>query len=124
MNRLPIVVIEDDGMIREGLQELLELEGYEVYTAENGRRGLEQIRALNGHCFVLLDLQMPVMSGEELLESLHADPNEEIRKVPVVVLTARAASFTHERIVGFIKKPVDIDELLTVIETCGASDGG
>lgn len=120
MAKLPIVLVEDDPMIREGLQDFLEAEGYAVIAAENGREGLEAIRARNGKCFVLLDLQMPVMTGEQLLEALANEPTAAIRNAPVLVLSARAEPLTGHSIVDFMRKPINLDRLLEhVRSTCG-----
>lgn len=117
----PIVVVEDDPMIRESLQEFLELEGYRVQVAENGRIGLELIRQLGGECMVLLDLQMPEMTGEEMLDALARERTSAVRDVPVLVLSARAEGLRHERILGFLRKPIDLDQLLRwIVEKAGA----
>ncbi len=114
MKNRPIVVVEDDNAIRESLEELLLAEGYEVRTARHGREGLDLILAFGGKCLVLLDLQMPVMNGEQLLDTLAADSSPQIRATPVIVLTARGEPL-RRTVAGFIKKPLNIDELLQTI---------
>lgn len=109
--KLPILVVEDDLFIRENLQEFLESVGFQVYAAINGREGLEQIRKLGGECIVLLDLQMPVMSGEQMMEALKAEPEPAVRGVRIVVLTARGEP-VRVKTAGSLKKPVELDELL------------
>lgn len=112
----PILVVEDDGPIREGLRELLEGEGYTVATAANGREGLASIRRLGGRCLVLLDLQMPIMTGEQLLDSLVRELDPAVRGVEVLVLTARVEGLTRDGVLDVIRKPIDVDELLEKIE--------
>jgi DNA-binding response OmpR family regulator len=107
-----VIVVEDDIEIREGLRDFLEDEGYQVKTAANGAQGLELILETKGACFVLLDLQMPVMNGEQLLENLEKVQSLQDVKIPILVLSARAEPFKHTRVLGFIRKPVDLDQLL------------
>ena len=55
---------------------------------------------------------MPVMTGEQLIEALYADPDPSVREVAILVLSARAEGFSHPGIKGFVRKPVDLDDLL------------
>ena len=72
----PILVVDDDGDIRLALEMLLQYEGYEVWTARDGREALARLEseAKQGHevALVLSDLKMPGVDGLELLESLRA----------------------------------------------------
>jgi CheY-like chemotaxis protein len=58
-----ILIVEDEKDIRESLKMLLELEGYSVFTAKDGKEGLEILKNLESPCLILLDLLMPVMNG-------------------------------------------------------------
>jgi CheY-like chemotaxis protein len=113
----PILIVEDDGPIPESLQELLEGEGYAVKIAANGKEALESIRELGGRCLVLLDLQMPVMSGED---SLAREPDPAVRAVDALVLTARVEGLLRTGVRGIIRKPIDLEDLLgTIARHCG-----
>ena len=68
-----ILIIEDEHLIREGLRQFLEWEGYPVITASNGRLGLELLRQHKGASLIVVDLQMPVMTGEQFIEALRAE---------------------------------------------------
>ncbi len=82
-----ILVIEDDEFIRESLQELFELEGFDVNLAENGRVGLEKLSQKN-YCLVLLDWLMPVMGGEDFLKHLYTNENLiTYRSIPLIILS-------------------------------------
>lgn len=61
-----ILVVDDDKIIRERLQKLLVLEGYETFIAENGAEGLEVFQ-IERPAIVLLDIKMPGMDGIEVL---------------------------------------------------------
>ncbi|MEO5970088.1 MAG: response regulator [Bdellovibrionia bacterium] len=64
-----ILVVEDEESIRENFQLLLELEGYSVFTASNGKESLRILKTIEKPCLILLDLLMPVMNGMEFLEA-------------------------------------------------------
>lgn len=114
MPKKKIVVVEDDSTIRSNLRELLEIEGYQVETASHGQEGYALIERLRGNCLVLLDLQMPIMTGEQLLKKLSQDPDDSIRTVSVVILTARVEPVTFP-VSGFLRKPIDLDILLETV---------
>jgi CheY-like chemotaxis protein len=111
-----IVVIEDDTDLRETLKDLLEMEGFSVVTASNGREGLRQIEQ-NGHpCLILLDLMMPVMNGWELLEALCREKAAPLAQTPVAVVSAAANIADVERDYGCsaLKKPVSLERLFAL----------
>ncbi|MCB0329045.1 MAG: response regulator [Bdellovibrionales bacterium] len=80
-----LLVVEDDDDQREILAAILEKEGYDVVTAENGRIALEKLSKHQTQ-LVVCDLMMPVMSGEEFLKVVRA--SREHRDLPVLILTA------------------------------------
>lgn len=119
---LTVVVADDDPNIRRLVAEILREEGYRVLTAADGHQTLALIRA-RAPALVLLDLQMPLLNGWEVLDRLRA---EDIR-VPVVFLTAAyRASAEAERhdVAGFLAKPFDVDELLAVVARYAAPTDG
>lgn len=79
-----IAIIEDDAAISQMYRFKFESEGYEVETAENGELGLALIESLKPD-IILLDLMMPVMRGDEMLEKLRA--SDWGKTIKVVVLT-------------------------------------
>src|SRR5690606_28206772 len=81
-----ILVVEDDADIREVLREVLEVEGFTVRTADNGKVGLEALEEIGRPCLILLDLMMPVMNGLEFLAALRA--RSAPRSPPVVIVSA------------------------------------
>ncbi|HEY8998720.1 MAG TPA: response regulator [Candidatus Saccharimonadales bacterium] len=81
-----IAIIEDDEAISQMYRLKFEAEGYEVETAENGKLGLELIKSM-GPDIILLDLMMPVMTGEEMLAKLRQEPWG--KNVRVIILTNR-----------------------------------
>lgn len=111
-----ILIVEDDEMIRDSLKTILEVEGYRVQTAANGKLGLEALAKIQTPCLILLDLMMPVMDGWAFAEALKSDMV--LAAIPVVMVTAYADTIPDmaDRPHGVIKKPVDINLLLSTVK--------
>ncbi|MEK6707122.1 MAG: response regulator, partial [Bdellovibrionota bacterium] len=118
-----ILVVEDDRQIRETLRQWLELEGYNVVTASDGKEALDQLAVNENICLILLDLMMPVMNGWEFLEVKDKmDKSNKIKSLPVVIVTAAgdAANVSATSISGIVRKPIDLDLLMQYIKKyCG-----
>ena len=111
MRRWPyILVVDDDTDFREGLRTALEMKGYQVDEAGNGKEALERIAA-RPPLLVLLDLQMPVMNGRELLQKLRGTP--ETKDIPVVIISGFGFEWEAELMgaQGYIGKPFESAEL-------------
>lgn len=113
-SRCPVLIVEDDGDLREMMSQLLTLEGFQAATVANGREALEYLNSGARPDVILLDLMMPVMDGWEFRRRQQADPA--VSDVPVIVLSAldpaRAAAVSAD---AFLKKPLDFDRLLTLV---------
>lgn len=105
-----ILLVEDDWAVRECLRDVLELEGYMVYTAVDGKDALEGLQSAPVE-LVILDLMMPVMDGWQFLERLL--PNSP----PVIVISAahEVETLRHPSVVAAIRKPADLEDLRKVI---------
>jgi CheY-like chemotaxis protein len=114
MSGNPILVIEDDEGIRESMRDLLELEGYEVLTAENGAIGLRMMESIDAPCMILLDMMMPVMDGWQFLKALHDGTDPQRARIPVTVVSAAVDIDDVKSRFGceVMTKPVNIDCLL------------
>jgi DNA-binding NtrC family response regulator len=115
-----VLIIDDEAEIRESLQTLLELEGYEVESASTGNDGLSRAgdRPFD---LVLLDLALPDKNGLNVLAELH----ERDTQLPVIVITAygtvdNAVKATQAGAANFIQKPWDNDKLLADIRAAVA----
>lgn len=114
-----VLVVDDDFDIRDTLRELLELEGYTVQVAVNGREALDRLRNGARPGLILLDLMMPEMSGWEFRNAQLAEAPE-IANIPVLVLSATpdvARSAEQLRAAGYIRKPFDLDQLLDEVQS-------
>jgi CheY-like chemotaxis protein len=115
-----VLIVEDDLDTREMLARFLELEGYHVESAENGKRALERLESGVSACVILLDLMMPVMDGWQFRQE--QVQNAALADIPVIVVSA-AGRDRIERIDAdaYLSKPVDLDELLgCVTQFCRA----
>jgi CheY-like chemotaxis protein len=111
MRRWPyILVVDDDADFREGLRTALEMKGYQVEDAGNGKEALDRI-VDRPPLLVLLDLQMPVMNGRELLQRLRGAP--ETREIPVVIISGFGFEWEAELMgaQGYVGKPFESREL-------------
>jgi len=112
-----VLVIEDDLDIRDAIQEILQDEGYSVFTADNGVVALDVLGRIPRPGLVLLDLLMPEMDRHQFLEVLRADPR--FTSVPVVVVSAGIT--VVPAIAGHIRKPFDTEVLLKTVRRFYAS---
>jgi DNA-binding response OmpR family regulator len=115
VKRFRILVVDDEERIVHFLTTKLKASGYEVLTAGDGVKGLEQVQAQEPD-LIVLDLLMPKMSGLEMLKELRS-----FSTVPVIILTAKGAD--ADRIKGlqlgaddYLPKPFNPDELVARIE--------
>jgi DNA-binding response OmpR family regulator len=110
---VPILVVEDDPGIRQGIADFLEFEGYAVDVAVNGEEALAYLRARRPSLMVL-DLVMPVMNGPQLLERLRGEGIAV--GVPVAIMTAAMpGASTLPAADAYLSKPFDLEELLQVV---------
>jgi CheY-like chemotaxis protein len=109
-----ILIVEDDDSAREALSDCLEMEGFRVASARNGKEALDYLHSSPLPKIILLDLYMPVMTGWEFREAQKKDAA--IAKIPVVVVTAFGSGITKQIDADVIMhKPLDLDRLLSVI---------
>lgn len=113
-----ILIVEDEYSIRDILMEVLEDEGYPVTGAANGQEALTYLRCSNRlPMLILLDLNMPIMSGWEFRQALRADPT--LRQIPVVVVSASTTIAQQRRTLqadSYLAKPLDLDMLIDTVE--------
>jgi CheY-like chemotaxis protein len=116
-----VLVVDDDPDIRETLRFVLEDAGFPVHCAENGQEALQVLAGLDRPPgLILLDLMMPVMSGDEVLRTLKAA--REHAQIPVAIVTASGAPMPPLAS-SLLKKPVDLDVLLRMVQKCCLDDG-
>jgi two-component system alkaline phosphatase synthesis response regulator PhoP len=110
-----VLVVDDEPQVVFVLQFSLEAEGYQTFTAHDGREALDQVRRHHPSLMVL-DVMMPRMDGWAVLTEIAALPEQE--RPRIVMVTALAHERAHALAMGadgFVPKPFDVTELLGVL---------
>lgn len=113
-----ILIVDDKATSRELLRTVLEKQGYAVIEAGDGAEALQKVHADNPH-LILLDLQMPIRNGYEVLGELRQDAN--YATLPIIALTASAMQGDREKALaagftGYLTKPVSLAHLRNEIQ--------
>jgi len=110
-----ILVVDDEESIREFFQIMLKREGYEVFTASNGREGFDYLKK-NPVDLVISDIQMPEMSGLELLSKVKEfDPEMVVVMITAFGSTEIAVEAMKRGAYDYVQKPFKIDEVKIII---------
>jgi len=114
--KLNILIVDDEKNIREGLGSSLEMDGYNILLAENGRAGLNIVNTRDID-LVISDLKMPGVSGEELLKNISASNPT----IPVIILTGHgtiesAVNAMRDGAFDFLTKPVNLDRMSLLVK--------
>ncbi len=117
---LRILLAEDHALNKRLTTRMLEKHGHVVVAVGNGRETLE---ALNGRAFdlILMDVQMPVMSGFEATAAIRAQEREAGGHIPIIAMTAHAMTGDRERCLdagmdAYVSKPIPSGRLFSIIE--------
>ena len=110
-----ILIIDDERSIRRALREILEFEEYDVFEAENGREGLDLLKA-NQYDLVFCDIKMPLLDGLEVLEAVKKTENE----TPFIMISGHGTIETAVEAIrkgafDFIEKPLDLNRILVTL---------
>jgi len=108
-----ILIVDDKATSRELLRTILEQQGYAIVEAADGEEALQKLKEATPD-LVLLDIQIPVRNGYEVLRHIRSD--ERLAKLSVVALTASAMQGDREKALaagftGYIAKPVGLTQL-------------
>ena len=119
MSALTLLIVEDHDILREGIQLLLETEGYCVVAAMHGQDALRQMENITPD-LILSDISMPEMDGYAFYEAVRARP--EWVAIPFIFLTARGDRndvFTSRKlgVEDYLVKPIQRNELITTIRS-------
>ena len=114
-----ILLIEDNQEIRENTAEILELAMYNVYTAENGKLGVEKAIDVKPD-LIICDIMMPVLDGYGVMHAI--SKNEVLKNTPFIFLTAKTERSDIRKGMelgadDYITKPFDATELLNAIDS-------
>ena len=121
---MKILVVDDERAVRESLRRALELEGYDVELASDGREAVDRLDEVEPDA-VILDVLMPGLDGLEVCRQLRSAGN----RLPILMLTARDA--VQNRVQGldagaddYVTKPFALDELLARLRALLRRAGG
>ena len=114
---------EDNPLNREIAVEILQMNGMEVTSVENGQEALECFQASAPYAFhaILMDMQMPVMDGCEAARRIRALHRPDAQSIPIIAVTANAfvediGKTANAGMNGHISKPIDFTVLTQTLE--------
>jgi two-component system cell cycle response regulator DivK len=113
-----VLIVEDNVLNMKLFNDLLEVHGYTIFQAKTGLEAMH-IARLHKPDLILMDIQLPEVSGLEITKRLKAD--EELRSIPVVAVTAFAMQGDEEKIrqagcEGYLTKPITIAGFMRAVE--------
>ena len=117
---LRILLAEDNKVNQKLALKLLEKADHQITVANNGREAVDYCEAIEFD-IIFMDIQMPIMGGEEAVELIRAKEKKSGTHTPIVALTAHAMKGDKERYLshgmdGYVSKPIKRAELFSVIE--------
>lgn len=116
MEKLRVLIIEDDKEINDLFSQILVQNGYQTSSAFTGLEGLSKAK-MSSYDLIILDLMLPYKSGDEILREIRA-----ISAVPVIIISAKDTTRIKVDLLrlgadDYITKPFDIDEVIARVET-------
>ncbi|MBN2651861.1 MAG: response regulator [Spirochaetales bacterium] len=115
------LIVDDSLTQRMILQKVIKMSGYHdclIHQAGNGREAVEILESIIPD-IIFTDLNMPIMSGEELIEYLNS--KEKLKEIPVVVITSKDSDYTRkfldeEGAAGILIKPFSPEDMMVIIQ--------
>lgn len=109
---MPILIVDDEKDIRETLEEFFADEGFEVRTAADGAEALDLLADSELPCVVIIDLMMPVLSGNDVIDQMQQ--SQRLAPVPIIVTTSDPSRAPPG--IPVMKKPMNLQGLLSAVE--------
>ena len=114
-----ILVVEDDGDLREEIAAFIRDLGVDVQQACDGVEGLEHLANSPPPAAILLDMRMPRLDGPGFLEAIRCEPH--LADIPVVTMTGDPEAVPGGPVASRLQKPFDVEELARImVSLCGA----
>ena len=119
-----VLVVEDNELNLKLFCDLLEVHGYETFAVRDGREALEQARVFRPD-MIVTDIQLPHVSGLELIAQIKADPG--LAATPIMAVTAYATPADEERVraagaASYVSKPISVMRFVEAIEALAAGE--
>ena len=113
-----VLIVEDNELNMKLFTDLLEAHGYQVVSPASGTEAMELARA-HHPALVLMDIQLPEVSGEVIIQWMKAD--QELKSIPIVAVTAFAMKGDEERIrskgcEAYLSKPISIGKFVETVK--------
>ena len=113
-----ILIVEDNEKNMKLVRDVLQVKGYETLEAGTGEDGVRMARARMPD-LILMDIQLPGMSGIEALKVLRAEPAT--AAIPVIAITASVMQQDKQQVVdsgfdGFIEKPINLKDFMSTVQ--------
>ncbi len=120
-----VLIVEDNELNMKLFNDLLEAHGYATLKTSHGIEAMELARAHKPD-LILMDIQLPEVSGLEVTRWLKAD--EELKSIPVIAITAFAMKGDEERIreggcEAYMSKPISVSKFIATVKTYLEADG-
>lgn len=120
----PILLIDDSDDIRDVFHIWFETEGYRTQSVESGDKALGLLKGGLEPCIILVDMNMPDMSGEEFVKK--ATEGGYTKRSPIYIFSAQNFTQPIDGTSGWIRKPVDLKAVLDILNQidppCDPSD--
>jgi CheY-like chemotaxis protein len=119
-HRCSVLVVDDDGDVRELLRVALRAEGYHVACVANGREALNHLRSHADTCMILLDLMLPVMDAAHFRTAQLQDRS--LAWIPVILMSGATDGDRQARELDvrcLVRKPLDLDEVKHALASVG-----
>ena len=123
-----VLIVDDSAVMRSMILKVMKMSGLplgEIYQASNGKEGLEAL-SNNWIDLVLVDINMPIMNGEDMIDRMRENP--ETSNIPAIVISTEGSATRIERlkqkVSGFIKKPFSPETLRDTVYGILGTTGG
>ncbi len=118
-NSKSILIVDDSAVIRHLVTTELSKVGYRIFTAENGRDGLDKLETLTMPDLIISDIDMPVMNGFEFCEAVKGD--ERFKSIPFIVMSTNSDRGHMQRMLkrgaqAYLVKPFNMDQLTILVD--------
>lgn len=115
MSQTTLLYVEDDELLRQTVQDTLELEGWRVESCKEGLAALARIESAERYDLLLFDNELPGASGLELLRHARMLPSRQHTPIVIISATDSAREAYRAGANAFLKKPDDINQLVPTI---------
>jgi DNA-binding response OmpR family regulator len=107
-----ILIIDDEEEIRNVFQEILQLEGYAIKTAANGRAGLECL-TLDTYDLIILDKKMPITGGSDFI----SQAKSKLNSTKILVISGSPSNQSIHGVNAYLSKPCNIETLIHTVKS-------